>query len=123
MKYTHDTPGGWIHAVRARKHALAHEYFRSLDATAREGISDDDYETTMTTLEAMARNLGWDESHGGPDGPPFGRGRRGPGWRRHGWHGRGWHHPGWHHRGWHGHARQHEHCDQEHESREKPADV
>ncbi|UYN82988.1 MAG: hypothetical protein KIT89_09750 [Microcella sp.] len=118
MKNTHDTPGRWIHALRARKHALAREYSRNLDATAREGISDEDYETTMTTLETMARNLGWDESHGGPDGPPFGRGRRGPRV-----HQRKWHHRGWHHRGWHGHAHQHEHCQHEHEAREKPADV
>jgi len=103
MKNTHDTPAGWLHAARTRKHLLAREYYRGLDAKARDGISDEDYATTMTTLETMARNLGWDESHGRPDGPPFGRGRRG--------------------RGWHGHGRQHGHCQHEHEAREKPADV
>ena len=63
--------------------------YRGLDATAREGISDEDYATSMATLETMARNLGWDESQGMPG--------RGVG----GWHGHG------HHRG---HRRGHGYC-------------
>ena len=85
------TPGRWMRAAAWRKRALAHEYYRGLDDAAREGISDEDYATTMATLETMARNLGWDESQGMPG--------RGPGgWRGHG-HG--------HHRG---HGRRHGHC-------------
>jgi hypothetical protein len=84
------TPGRWMRAAAWRKRALAHEYFRGLDATAREGISDEDYATTMATLEAMARNLGWDESQGMPGRGPGGYGRG---------HG--------HHRG---HGRRHGHC-------------
>ena len=71
------TPGRWMRAAAWRKRAMAHEYYRGLDATAREGISDEDYATTMATLEAMARNLGWNESQGLPG--------RGPGgWRGYG---------------------------------------
>jgi hypothetical protein len=71
------TPGRWMRAAAWRKRALAHEYYRGLDATAREGISDEDYATTMATLETMARNLGWDETQGMPGGRPWGgRGRR-----------------------------------------------
>lgn len=89
------TPGRWMRAAAWRKRALAHEYYRGLDATAREGISDEDYATTMATLETMARNLGWDESQGMPG--------RGPGgWRGHRGHG--------HHRGYgRGHGRCGEH--------------
>ena len=89
------TPGRWMRAAAWRKRTLAHEYYRGLDATAREGISDEDYATTMATLETMARNLGWDESQGMPG--------RGPG----GWHGRGHGHGHGHHRG---HGRRHGHC-------------
>ena len=60
------TPRSWMRAAAWRKRVLAHEYYRGLDATAREGISDEDYATTMATLEAMARNLGWEESQGMP---------------------------------------------------------
>lgn len=70
------TPGRWMRAAAWRKRALAHEYYRGLDAAAREGISDEDYATTMATLEKMARNLGWEESQGEPGGRP--------------WHGRGY---------------------------------
>lgn len=85
------TPGLWLRAAGSRKRTLAFDYYRGLDATAREGISDDDYATTMATLEKMARNLGWDESQGMPDsrsfgppfGPPFGRGHGGHGRRHH----------------------------------------
>lgn len=74
-------PGFWLRAIEQRKHALAHEYRKGLGDTAREGISDEDYATTMATLERMARNLGWDEEQ-----PPFGRGFGGhgrPGMRGH----------------------------------------
>ncbi len=74
------TPGRWMRAAAWRKRALAHEYYRGLDATAREGISDEDYATTMATLETMARNLGWDESQGMPGrghGGRHGHGHRG----------------------------------------------
>jgi hypothetical protein len=74
-------PGFWLRAIEHRKHALAHEYRKGLGATAREGISDEDYATTMATLETMARNLGWSEDEN--EGPRFG-GRRGfgPGFGR-----------------------------------------
>ena len=77
------TPRDWMRAAAWRKRVLTHEYYGSLDATAREGISDEDYATTMATLEAMARNLGWDESQGMPGGRPWhgrahGRGGCGP---------------------------------------------
>lgn len=77
------TPGRWMRAAAWRKRALAHEYYRGLDTVAREGISDEDYATTMATLEKMARNLGWEESQGEPGGHP---------WRARGYgrgHGRG----------------------------------
>lgn len=79
------TPRGWMRVAAWRKRALTHEYYRGLDAAAREGISDEDYATTMATLETMARNLGWDESQGMPGGRP-GHGR----WPGHG-HRRGHH--------------------------------
>jgi hypothetical protein len=66
-----------MRAASWRKRVLASEYYRGLDASAREGISDEDYATTMATLEAMARNLGWDETQGMPSGGPAG-------WRCHG---------------------------------------
>lgn len=73
--------GFWLRAIDVRKHALGHEYRKGLGDTAREGISDEDYATTMATLEKMARNLGWDESqHFGHRG--FGHGRRHPGMLR-----------------------------------------
>jgi len=67
-------PNFWLRAMEHRKHQLTHEYRATLGDTARQGISDEDYATTMTTLEKMARNLGWDESER-PFGPSdFGRG-------------------------------------------------
>ena len=72
-------PNFWLRAIEQRKHALTHEYRRTLGDTAREGVSDEDYATTMATLEKMARNLGWsddqqDDRHFGP-----GRGHGHPG--------------------------------------------
>ena len=32
-------------------------------ASVADGISDEDYATTMATLEAMARNLGWTDTN------------------------------------------------------------
>lgn len=95
-------PGFWLRAIEHRTHALAHEYRTGLGATAREGISDEDYATTMATLETMARNLGWSEEDEQGVGPRFG-GRRGfrpgfgpgfgpqfgPGFAPHRGHGRG----------------------------------
>ena len=69
-------PGFWLRAIELRKHALAHEYRSGLGDKAREGISDEDYATTMATLETMARNLGWTEDESQEFGPRFG-GRRG----------------------------------------------
>lgn len=90
-------PGYWLRAIELRKHQLGREYRATLGDKAREGISDEDYATTMATLEKMAMNLGWDESQAGEFGHPgfrrgfghgfgpghgFGRGhRKGP--RRH----------------------------------------
>ena len=81
------TPGRWMRAAAYRRHTLMREYAAALGDTAREGVSDEDYATTMATLEQMARNLGWDESQGepgwGPRGPwssgAWGRGGRGHG--------------------------------------------
>ncbi|MFN4001329.1 hypothetical protein [Microcella sp.] len=95
-------PRRWMRIAAWRKRALAHEYYRGLDDAAREGISDEDYATTMATLERMARNLGWNESQGMPGGSP-GHGR---------WPGRG------HHRGHHGHHGHHGRCGERHSDRE-----
>lgn len=82
MNTPHDTnthrPSFWLRAIELRKHRLTHEYREGLGDTAREGISDEDYATTVATLEKMARNLGWDESeHRGAR-----RGHRHPGMLR-----------------------------------------
>ena len=85
MENTNETkktprPTFWLRAIEHRKHRLAREYRATLGDTAREGISDEDYATTMATLEKMARNLGWTEEdheeHGFGRGfrPEFGRG-------------------------------------------------
>ena len=82
-------PNFWLRAIEHRKHALTREYRRTLGATAREGISDEDYATTMATLEKMARNLGWsedqrdDQRHDRRFGPGFGRGHGRPGHHGH----------------------------------------
>lgn len=92
MENTNETkktprPAFWLRAIEHRKHRLTREYRATLGDTAREGISDEDYATTMATLEKMARNLGWteeDQYDRGPGrgfGPAFGPGFR-PG-RRH----------------------------------------
>lgn len=58
-------PGFWLRAIEYRKHQLGREQRRAfrdeLADKARDGISDEDYATTMATLEKMARNLGWDD--------------------------------------------------------------
>ena len=66
----------WLRTIELRKQKLTREYRKSLRDTAREGISDEDYATTMATLEKMAINLGWDDSQR-PD-----RGHRHPGMAR-----------------------------------------
>lgn len=79
------SPRGWMRAIARRKRQLAWEHYRSLDATARAGISDEDYATTMATLEAMARNLGWSEDAEAERRDAHrGRGR---GWKHRGHHG------------------------------------
>lgn len=71
-------PSFWLRAIEHRKHELGRDYRKSLGAVARDGISDEDYATTMATLEKMATNLGWDESQrperGFGPGPRFHRG-------------------------------------------------
>ncbi len=84
------TPRTWLRRIARRKRMLTHERWRQLDAVAREGISDDDYATTMATLEAMARNLGWDESQAGDET----REHRGHPGHRHHRHGHGHRHHG-----------------------------
>ena len=75
-------PNFWLRAIEHRKHQLTREYRATLSETARDAISDEDYATTMATLEKMARNLGWSEDQ--DDVGPRGRGRGfGPG-RGHG---------------------------------------
>lgn len=83
-------PQFWLRAIEHRKHAMTKQYRRSLGDTAREGISDEDYATTMATLEQMARNLGWTEEeqaehdeHRRHFAPRFGRRGHGHG-ERHG---------------------------------------
>lgn len=73
-----DRPNFWLRAIDIRKHQLAHEYRATLGDRSREGISDEDYATTMATLEKMARNLGWteDQFDERPFGRGFGRGRK-----------------------------------------------
>ena len=94
MTTPHETktprPAFWLRAIEHRKHELTREYRKTLGDTAREGITDQDYATTMATLEKMARNLGWDDSQR-PE-RPFGPGRRFNGGRGHRHHGHG--HPG-----------------------------
>jgi hypothetical protein len=78
-------PGYWLRAMEHRKHALTREYRASLGEKAREGVSHEDYATTMATLEKMARNLGWDDSRAderGHFGPRFGPGFGGGGMGR-----------------------------------------
>ena len=65
-------PNFWLRAIEHRKHELTREYRRTLGDTAREGVSDEDYATTMATLEKMARNLGWSDDQRPERG--FGRG-------------------------------------------------
>jgi hypothetical protein len=78
-------PNFWLRAIERRKHQLTREYRATLGDSAREGITDDDYATTMATLEKMARNLGWSEDQ--HDERPLGRGRGfGPGHHGHGHH-------------------------------------
>ncbi|MGV3733582.1 MAG: hypothetical protein ACO1N6_09305 [Microcella sp.] len=95
------TPRTWLGRIARRKRMLALEQWRRLDDDAREGISDEDYATTMATLEAMARNLGWDESQAGDEA-------RGHGGHHGRWHGQGCGH-GQGHKGHHGH-RHHGRC-------------
>ena len=73
--------GFWLRVIELRKQKLAREYRRGLSDVAREGVSDEDYATTLSTLEAMARNLGWDEEQhpfDGHRGFSHKRGRRHP---------------------------------------------
>lgn len=84
-------PGYWLRAIEFRKHQLGREERRAMRDKfadrAREGISDEDYATTMATLEKMARNLGFDEAEfdeARHSGRGFGPGHGfGPGGRRH----------------------------------------
>ena len=91
-------PSFWLRAIEFRKHQLTREYRDTLGDKARDGISDEDYATTMATLEKMARNLGWDDSQrdefarGRGFGPGRGFGHRHPGMMR-----------GFGPRGFHGH--------------------
>jgi hypothetical protein len=55
-------------------HDDAFERIRKLRSSVADGISAEDYATTMATLETMARNLGWDgpkrEADASPDADP-----------------------------------------------------
>jgi hypothetical protein len=76
-------PNFWLRAIEFRKQELTRDYRATLGDTARDGISDEDYATTMATLEKMARNLGWNDESELPH-RPFGRGRGfGPGHHGH----------------------------------------
>lgn len=82
-------PAYWLRAIEFRKQELGRQYRQALGDKARAGISDEDYATTMATLEKMARNLGWDDSQaddlearGFGHRHGFGHGRRHPGMMR-----------------------------------------
>jgi len=116
-------------AAKERLGAIADE----LRARVSGAVSPEDFATTMASLEAIARELGWDEQTWAERGRNFGRGRRGrfggfgPGYGRgfgpgvrhgfppafgpghpHGWHQHGCH--GTHMHGAHSHgAHAHEH--------------
>lgn len=75
-------PSFWLRAIERRKDVLTREYRASLGTAAREGISDEDYATTMATLEKMAHNLGWDESQRPERGFGHRGGHRHPGMMR-----------------------------------------
>ncbi|WP_394553550.1 MarR family winged helix-turn-helix transcriptional regulator [Agromyces sp. MMS24-JH15] len=77
-------------------------------------VPADDFATTLRTLEAVARELGWDETQPMPRGHRGGR--RGPDGHRHGggssqggWHGRGYGRRGFGDGGPHGTGREFEH--------------
>ena len=67
------------------------EHVRTLRERVAGAVPADDFATTLRTLEAVARELGWDESQPFPRGHRGGRrGHGGHGGRRHGfggWHG------------------------------------
>jgi len=75
-----ETDGGWAltdegRAARARLRTGVD----GVRAKIADAVTEDDYTTTMATLEAIARALGWDETQplprGGRRGRGFGRGR------------------------------------------------
>ncbi|MDR6905938.1 hypothetical protein J2X63_001624 [Agromyces sp. 3263] len=77
------------------------EQVRTLRERIAGAVPADDFAATLRTLEAVARELGWDDSQQLPRG-----GRGGRGWRRHGfggWHGRSHGGHGYGHHEGHGH--------------------
>ncbi|WP_400997617.1 MarR family winged helix-turn-helix transcriptional regulator [Agromyces sp. GXQ0307] len=70
-------PGAWA-LTDAGREALARltERVQAVRDRVRTAVSDEEYATTIASLEAIARELGWDEST--PE-PRRGRGRRRPG--------------------------------------------
>ena len=108
-------PGSWslTEAGEAALHSL-HGRVSSLRSTVADAVSPEDFATTMSSLEAIARKLGWSEDERMPrkHGRSFGHGR--PGERGHGLghphdseRGHGFGHRGEH---GHGHGLPHEHA-------------
>lgn len=59
---TEDAEGRYALTVSGRKqHDALHTKMTELRARAGEGIAQDDFATTLRTLETMARNLGWEK--------------------------------------------------------------
>ncbi len=71
-------PGAWLLTDEGREaHARLKEHVDGVRARVRDAVSPEDYATTLASLEAIARALGWDESAAG-NRPGRGRyGRRG----------------------------------------------
>lgn len=85
------TDDGWTLTAdgRAAKERLG-AIVADIRARVAGAVSPEDFETTMTSLEAIARELGWDESHPMPRRRgPFGRGGFGRGRFERGESGRG----------------------------------
>ncbi|WP_350348439.1 hypothetical protein ABIQ69_00505 [Agromyces sp. G08B096] len=108
---------GWVRGIPARLTPDGEEArerllgdVRALRERVVGAVSPEDFETTVATLETIARELGWDESQ------PLPRGRRGGrrfrGGFGHGFGERAQGHAGWGHRGEHGHGHERGHGDE-----------
>ncbi|KZE92354.1 hypothetical protein AVP42_02507 [Agromyces sp. NDB4Y10] len=108
---------GDLHLTDDGRAALATlgERVRGIRSRIAEAVPADDYATTVATLEAIARELGWSEDRPDRPGRRFGRGPRrfrDPHWAgpRFGHHGGSGHADGDDHRHRHGHGHGHGHA-------------